>query len=225
MAKQLELTEEDIKRETQEELQAMKDNPRMEIWREVCHTNPKFTKKVDMRGGFTAINPHSQLREATQLWGPYGGQWGLAHLQWTMHPYPPEKPSLSLMADFLYPGGSFPIAVDMPFKSNDDCMKKLLTEARSKALALLGFNADIFLGQWEDSMYVAAMQNKFGDQDELRTRAIKAIAGIEDQAGYEKCGKHIDGLFSTTAINKTLHNELWELMDKKKMELVDNGQL
>ena len=49
----------------------------MEIWNSNCTTNPAFTKYVKQRGGFTAIDAYYQIRQATELWGPYGASWGL----------------------------------------------------------------------------------------------------------------------------------------------------
>ena len=53
----------------------------MEIWNSNCTTNPVFTKYVKQRGGFTAIDAYYQIRQATELWGPYGASWGLKNIK------------------------------------------------------------------------------------------------------------------------------------------------
>ena len=197
----------------------------MKIWESVCHTDPKHTKKVNQRGGFTAVNAQHQLFEATKLWGPYGSSWGISECKWDLLQADGGFPVMILDAFFTYPGGSFPISADMHFKANDDCRKKLLTEARSKALSLLGFNADIFLGQWEDQAYVSAMTTKFGEADELVKKAMVAIRSADTEKKLTACRERIDGLFSNTAISKGDYNQLLEEIDTTRRELVDNGKL
>ena len=48
-----------------------------ELWDSVEKTDPKFTKKVNQRGGFTAIGAQYQMRKATESFGPYGIGWGV----------------------------------------------------------------------------------------------------------------------------------------------------
>jgi hypothetical protein len=133
----------------------------MELWNQVCETNPEMTKHVNQRGGFTAIDSMSQIKKATELWGPFGGEWGLREFWWDKF-FGAENSiiGLTLVATFWYPGGSFSIAADMPYKPNDDCAKKLQTECISKALSRLGFNADVFMGKFDDNKYVAEMRDK-----------------------------------------------------------------
>ena len=46
------------------------------IWDQVCKTDPRHTKKVNQRGGFTAIDAHYQVQRATEVFGPVGIGWG-----------------------------------------------------------------------------------------------------------------------------------------------------
>ena len=48
----------------------------MVLWNLVSKTNPKHTKKVKFGREFTAIDPHSQIMEATKMFGPAGQGWG-----------------------------------------------------------------------------------------------------------------------------------------------------
>ena len=52
----------------------MSDNLR--IWNAVSKTNPAHTKKVNQRGGFTAIGAQYQILAATEQFGPIGIGWG-----------------------------------------------------------------------------------------------------------------------------------------------------
>ena len=51
----------------------------MELWNQVCETNPEDTKPFKGKGGFrgTAIAAQTQRKRATELWGPFGAEWGV----------------------------------------------------------------------------------------------------------------------------------------------------
>src|SRR5689334_19053904 len=51
-------------------------NQNMRVWNAVCRTDPKHTKRVNQRGGFTAIDAQYQIMEATRQFGPVGEGWG-----------------------------------------------------------------------------------------------------------------------------------------------------
>ena len=139
-----------------------KDN--MELWNLVCKTDPTITKKVEQRGGFTAICAQSQIKRATELWGSYGIKWGVKNCTYECKNLPigaEEQTGIFLTAVFYYPDGEFEIASDMYYKPRDDCMKKLLTDLTTKALSKLGFNSDVFEGKFDDSKYVEAVGKEF----------------------------------------------------------------
>ena len=48
----------------------------MKLWKAVCTTDPDATKRVNQRGGFTAIDAYSQIMAATKQFGPVGKGWG-----------------------------------------------------------------------------------------------------------------------------------------------------
>lgn len=128
----------------------------MTLWDAVCETDPKYTKKVNQRGGFTAINAQYQLEKATEVWGPYGKDWGVRDLDWRMiEDGKGGAVEAILNAEFYYPGGSFPIGADLQYRPGNDTRKKLLTDLTTKALSKLGFDASIFKGDWDDNKYVA----------------------------------------------------------------------
>ena len=136
------------------------------IWNNVSTTLPSNTKQANVGGNkITAINPHSQVMAATELFGPYGTNWGFNEITLDY--------SLSTTHDivifkgvFFYPDGAFPIINSVKlFKDNaktkidDDFAKKMETDALTKALSKLGFNADIFLGMYDDHRYVQEQVN------------------------------------------------------------------
>lgn len=166
----------------------------MGIWNAVCESDPNTLKTVKQRGGFTAIDAQAQIMKATELWGPYGMSWGLRNCKWSAIPGENGIPStICLDAEFFYPvlgatgadgsetwhGASFEISSDMPHDPRGECRKKLMTDVTTKALSKLGFNADVFLGQWNDNRYIQEMKKKskvadFKDEKDARTANFMA---------------------------------------------------
>ena len=46
-----------------------------------------------------------------------------------------------------------------------DFAKKIETDALTKALSKIGFNADVFMGLYDDHKYVAMIQEEFKEKD------------------------------------------------------------
>jgi len=148
----------------------------MTLWDSVCETDPAITKKVTQRGGFTAICAQAQLKRATELWGPYGMHWHVDDLTWGTVKSPDGTVlELTLEAIFRFPYGAFHISSDIVYKPGNDSRKKLLTDLRSKALSLLGFNSDVFEGKFDDNKYVS----------EARAKAAKETPAAKPQAPPE----------------------------------------
>lgn len=129
----------------------------MELWRNVCQTDPDFTKHVNQRGGFTCINAVWQIKQATMQWGAYGDpRWWLDYTWDDLHI---GKDLVIMHATFRYPGGNFPITNAVKLGNNrgadEDAFKKLETDTLTKALSKLGFSADIFMGCWDQQKYTS----------------------------------------------------------------------
>ena len=130
----------------------------LELWNAVEKSDPKFLKKVEFgKRSFTTIDAYYQLKVATSLWGPYGKDWGLkdTHLEIVNVG---ETPMAIYKATFYYPAGEFEIY--NAIKINDDeFAKKVETDTITKALSRLGFNADVFLGMYDNNRYVSNTQS------------------------------------------------------------------
>lgn len=129
----------------------------MDIWDAVSKTDPNHTKNVRQRGGFTAIDASYQVMNATSTFGPVGVGWGY------------------IAGEPIFTNGTIIVPVTMWHgdRSNTfgpeygcekfhgdridtDAPKKATTDALTKLLSRLGFNADVFLGKFDDSKYVEA---------------------------------------------------------------------
>jgi hypothetical protein len=139
----------------------------LELWSSVEETDPRFTTKVNQRGGFTAIGAQYQFREATAKFGPFGIGWGVKDEHFTRY----EDTGLVLYQSILWykhydNTGEVPIHSSVKYcliggRVDDDFAKKVATDALTKGLSKLGFNADVFMGLFDDNKYVNAMKQKF----------------------------------------------------------------
>lgn len=134
----------------------MTDN--MKIWNAVSKTDPAHTKQVNQRGGFTSINAQSQIMEATRQFGPIGIGWGYTTGDPIFHDTLMFVPVTLWHGDRANVFG--PILgceewKDSKGRVDSDVGKKATTDAITKLLSQLGFNADVFLGLWDDNKYVA----------------------------------------------------------------------
>lgn len=166
-----------------------KDN--LELWHKVEKTNPKYTKNAKVGGNaITSISPQFQIMNVTEQFGSYGSTWGFKDIELDYSlvntPFKREKkegvyPNQKVVgledavmglvvfkATFFYPSGEFPIINSISLFTNnemtkidDNFAKKIETDALTKAISKLGFNADIFMGKFDDVRYVEEMKKEF----------------------------------------------------------------
>jgi len=137
------------------------DSKHMSLWNQVCVTDPNSTKKVNQRGGFTAIDQMSQVQKATEVFGPCGTGWGYSY---TLI-FPSND---TIIADVeLWHGSREQTVRQCGQKSlgtgrvDEDAAKKAVTDGVTKCLSLLGFNADVFLGKFDDNKYIQQVTKEF----------------------------------------------------------------
>ena len=170
----------------------MTDN--MKIWNNVCKTDPAHTKGANVRGNnITAIAPQSQIMKATEQFGPYGASWGLSEIKYDYALS--EKIGVVLIhCVFFYPGGKFPISSSISvYKDNaktkvdDDFAKKIETDVLTKALSKIGFNADVFMGLYDDHRYVESMKEEFNKKPVVSAEQVENI-----RRELDRCNMSVD---------------------------------
>lgn len=139
----------------------------LDLWNKVEKTNPKYTKNANVKGNkITSIAPQFQVMNATEQFGSYGSTWGFKNMNidYTLM----DKGLVTFNALFYYPNGEFETINSIHLyrdnamtKIDDSFAKKLETDTLTKALSKLGFNADVFLGKFDDIRYVEEMNNTF----------------------------------------------------------------
>lgn len=143
----------------------------LKLWGLVEKTNTKHTKSAKKgQYQFTAIAPMSQFKKATEVFGIQGLDWGIkvgtevftettigttvllnydAVMFFKFEGRKGELPihSTEKLA-YMTNGGSGYLKID------DEARKKVVTNAKTKGLSELGFNADVFMGQFENPEYL-----------------------------------------------------------------------
>jgi hypothetical protein len=126
----------------------------MHIWNQVCTTDPKDIKQATR--GLSSIKAYKQFEMATRLWGSFGDTWKVINPKREYMPFRDRKGNESTMclytAQLLYPKGEIEIHADIKV-DDQDWSKKVATAALTKGLSMLGFNADVFMSQFEDEIY------------------------------------------------------------------------
>ena len=156
----------------------------LELWLSVEKTDPRHTKQANVRGNkITAIAPQHQIKIATSKFGAYGKGWGFKeiNLDYSML----EKTGIVVFKGvFFFGSDSFPIISSISAfkdgamtKPDADFAKKVETDALTKALSKLGFNADVFMGMYDDHKYVQMMNDEFNKPkpDDIALQWIAAV--------------------------------------------------
>ena len=217
------------------------------LWDAGSRTDPNDTKSVNKGYQMTVIDAYSQIKKATELFGPAGVGWGwqVMRLEYTVtnqiatlirlwHGNPEQ---------FIEQWGQCSLYVDKAEKrKDDDCYKKCVTDGLTKCLSYLGFNSDIFLGTFDASKYVADNPAKPAAPPKVVAEEVPldvSEASTEEQPWHEWVADAVGGLKDmkslgdlkwwygvqepTLASLKTaspdLHAELNEAISTRKKEL------
>ena len=207
----------------------MTDN--LALWNAVEETDMAYTKPLNFGAKLTAIDPTYQSRLATEVFGPYGYGWGIRDADYSIHEmtYGSERvPVVVLKATFFWLDDAgnehlFPVIVDGMAKANDDVMKKLMTSAKSKALSFLGFNADVYLGKFDDSAYVKDLEIKQGKSKGFKASALAAIKMAADSEKVRVMASRVNGMVATEVISAGDGRELMDAIEKRSNELGDES--
>ncbi len=187
----------------------------LELWKKVQTTNPKYTKKVAGRGGYTAIGATYQFKKATEVFGLYGCGWGVRGCKYDYVKKPNgEILEVILEATFYYKystvEGNFELSTCMPYQVRNDTRKKLLTDLTTKALSKLGFSADIFMGLFDDSEYIKKAKSH------TQQKTLKDLKGEIDLLSNIK---EVTSVWENLSIEQQSNTGIQALFTEKRAEL------
>ncbi len=150
------------------------------LWDAVSTTNPENTKQVSYGRKFTAIDAYSQIEEATKQFGPAGIGWGWDAKFNFIEDNNVVYCDLTLWYIFNGKRGEIPASGGCGLKGkpaeDSEAKKKAQTDAITKALSYLGFNADVFRGRFDDSKYVSQVTKQVA-KTKAKEAAEKKVQG------------------------------------------------
>ncbi len=171
----------------------------LELWEKVCTTELGATKEFKGKGGFkgTAIDAQSQRKKATEIFGIFGIGWKVDKEDYHVVSLHDDRHYSKIFyratLNFTYDGveGSFPIASEIDVFSysrnydswtmGNDLYKKVRTDAMTKGLSELGFNADVFEGKFDDNKYIQELKEKEGQKNKAPYDMSNAITKLESK--------------------------------------------
>jgi hypothetical protein len=158
----------------------------LRIWNALGKTDPAHTKSFSRAGGFkgTAIKPIWITQRLTELFGPCGDGWGMNEPRFNVVPAGDEVLVYCTVAGWyvdqsqprneyggpqnvVYGVGGDKIVTkrnDGKLFHDDEAFKKAFTDALGNAFKFVGVGADVHMGLFEDSKYLAEVRKEFTPQ-------------------------------------------------------------
>lgn len=155
---------------------------KMKLWGSVEKTDPAATKAATVSGQkITSISGQHMIKRATEMFGPVGIGWGWTVLEERFDQGGPATNNGTVVGTVVghtvrirlwyeldgkrgeveqYGCTPFAYRSTHGITTDTEAPKKSLTDAIKKALAMLGFSADIFMGLFDDRDYVAEREEE-----------------------------------------------------------------
>lgn len=156
----------------------------MRIWEQVQTTDTRYTKDAEVGGRkITSLNGTAMVMKATEMFGPVGIGWGWKVVEERFDEgheiYAGEGDkracigrevghTIKIALWFVQDGQRgeieqygctrYQYKTSYGMTTDGEAPKKSLTDAIKKALSMLGFSADVFLGMFDDQNYVQQLQ-------------------------------------------------------------------
>ena len=158
----------------------------LELWNKVEMTNPAHTKDSSFGRKITAIDAYQQIKNFTEQFGPCGVGWG-----YHSDIVGGDTFGVCVVKIVLWIKGEgqlteFGTCEWMPKSRNNpngkldsDAPKKANTDGLTKAFSRLGFNADIFLGKFEDNKYIQEAANEKGREEATKEQAAINVKNLK----------------------------------------------
>lgn len=146
-------------------------------WSALSKTDPKHTKSFTRAGGFkgTATKPIWTEYRLTEHFGPCGVGWGCDAPEFSLVPAGEEILVFCTVRAWymddtgraeLYGVGGDKVLVKQQsgLRTDDEAYKKAFTDALGNAFKHVGSGADVHMGLFEDSKYLAEVRREFAEE-------------------------------------------------------------
>lgn len=221
------------------------------LWDIVQKTDPKHVKAITGKSyQGTSPKPHYLIHKATETFGPCGIGWGFTIVderieegaggermsiarvrvwyEW------PNRKGEYVRGEVEHIGGtsfSGMRSSGKPF-TDEDAPKKSVTDALVKALSMIGFAGDIFMGRYDDSKYVQELNEEARQSStpkpteqpkpiermaEDNPKATELKKRLNDKLLTFKTAKDVDTFWA----QKTVGDALKSLPEKWEFDLID----
>lgn len=214
----------------------------MQIWSKVDKTDTRFTKKAKVNGqDITSLSGTAMVMKATELFGPVGIGWGWKIVEERFdegheifigegdkracigreigHTV---KIALWFMQEDKrgeieqYGCTRYQYKTSYGMTTDGEAPKKSLTDAIKKALSMLGFSADVFLGLFDDQDYVKALkdeqaietaEDKVAEEERQKQERLDYIASVIESLKTAKTPKELKSFHDVAVRRLTLRND------------------
>jgi hypothetical protein len=200
------------------------------LWHQVEKTDPAHVKAITGKSyKGTSPKPHWIVMRATETFGPIGIGWGFTvdervergalisdGFYEQMHiakvkvwfKWNGERGEVEHIGGTTFSGkySSGKIFTD------EDAPKKSVTDALVKALSMIGFAGDIFMGRFDDSKYVQEVGREF-EGEKQQAEKPKPVSSAEQKRGLEAIDADLLDCHSVMDVNKCA--KIWaSIMDR-----------
>jgi hypothetical protein len=183
------------------------------LWDSLEKTDPKHVKKITGKAyQGNSPKPHYLVWKATEAFGPCGIGWGYQVLSLTVEDGGDAGKLSVARVSFWYKTKDGQLASlehvgGTPFSGHrrdgtpfldEDAPKKSVTDALVKAMSMVGFAGDIFMGRYDDSKYVNEITQEFeqgrnskaeAEQERLVQAALDAFIDAKTTSALVKVWK------------------------------------
>jgi hypothetical protein len=193
----------------------------LRLWNQVCTTNPAHCKEASISGQKrTTVKAVYQNEKATEIFGIQGQEWGIKpeterYERFTIGDEVMLQYTAVMFYNFEGKTGELPIAAaimevvirkkgkpDAYIKIDEEAIKKVRTDAKTKALSELGFNADIFKGYYDSQGYAEYASSVHQEVEQEKVEE-KTISEAEEYAEWKKKALEIYSCLNTNKAIET----------------------
>lgn len=202
----------------------------LDLWNKVEKTDPKHTKAITGKSyQGTSPKPHYLVHKATETFGPVGIGWGfnivserieegaggermhIAHVR-VWYEWQGKRGEVEHIGGTQFSGTR---SSGKPF-TDEDAPKKSVTDALVKALSMIGFAGDIFMGRYDDSKYVDDLKSEARTEAEPR-KPTNGDAGAAEMRRAETALRNAPSKMDLKA--------LWDAVDWSVLSDTQTGHL
>lgn len=199
------------------------------LWHAVEKTDPAHVKPITGKAySGTSPKPHYLIHKATEMFGPCGIGWGFTVVDERVEDgaVVGERVHLARVrvwykwngerGEVEHLGGTPFCGVRRNGNTfiDEDAPKKSVTDALVKALSMIGFAGDIFMGRYDDSKYVHALREEAAEAHQDPRQSAPRPKAVEPAPPPPSSGPIV-----SSAMRKRLQNDMGRRESRASLKL------